>query len=65
MERKVKIKIEVELTSEDQDKLERIVSELISKSSTLIRKEVTKKSESLWENGRKVSFKQNCNVEWK
>lgn len=59
----VKLKIEVILTSEDDRKLERTLMDMITKTTTLVKKKVNKKSNSIWENSIKVDYKYNIDVE--
>lgn len=65
MKKNIKLNIEVELSSEDENKLERTLMGLISKTTLLVKKDVNRKNKSLSENSVDVDYKYNTWVERK
>ena len=63
MKKNIKLKIEIQLTSEDEDKIERLLMELISKTTSVVNNEVKKKNRSMFENSIKVDCEYNTSVE--
>lgn len=63
MKKNIKLKIEIELSSEDEDKIESLLLQLISKTSSLVNKEVKKKNGGVFENSIKVECKYNNSIE--
>ena len=63
MKKNIKLKIEIQLTSEDEDKIERLLMELISKTTSVVNREVKKKNRSMFENSIPVDCEYNTLVQ--
>lgn len=63
MKKNIKLKIEIQLTSEDEDKIERLLMELISKTTSVVNNEVKKKNRSMFENSIQVDCEYKTLVE--